>query len=95
MAQAWQQPRHEIVALKHYHEAHYLDENTPNASVKLAALLGLSLIIARELYFSTPPLCVQSQHYWQSASKVLKVKEQELNEIKQQAYSICHSYSPV
>ena len=95
MAQAWQQPRHEIVALKHYHEAHYLDENKPNASVKLAALLGLSLIIARELYFSTSPLCVQSQQYWQSASKVLKVKEQELNEIKQQAYSICHSYSPV
>ncbi|MBJ2135396.1 histidine kinase [Paraglaciecola chathamensis] len=95
MAEAWQQPRHEIVALKHYHEAHYLDENKPNASVKLAAILGLSLIIARELYFNTSPLCVQSQQYWQSASKVLKITEQELNEIKQQAYSICHSYSPV
>ncbi|QHJ13452.1 hypothetical protein FX988_03713 [Paraglaciecola mesophila] len=95
MAEAWQQPRHEIVALKHYHDAHYLNENKPKVSVKLAALLGLSLIIARELYFNTSPLCVQSQQYWQSASKVLKIKEQELNEIKQQAYSICHSYSPV
>jgi hypothetical protein len=95
MAEAWQQPRHEIVALNHYHDEHYLDESNSSISIKLAALLGLSLIISRELYFSTSKRCAQSQQYWQRACRVLNISEQDLNEIKQQAYSICHSYSPM
>nr|WP_240919984.1 histidine kinase [Paraglaciecola sp. 20A4] len=95
LAEAWHQPRHEIVALSNYHELHYLKSQKQTVSVKLAALLGISLIISRELYFVESQRCVQTLAYWQSASKVLGVSEQELKLIAQDAFSVCHTFSPV
>ena len=95
LAEAWHQPRHEIVALSNYHDPHYLKGQKHGVSVKLAALLGISLIITRELYFVESQRCVQTQAYWQSAATVLGVTEQELKRIAQDAFSVCHTFSPV
>lgn len=95
MAEAWQQRRHEIVALNNYHDANYLTENKRSPQVELAAILGISLMLARELYFSDAKRCVQSQQYCNSACKALRINVQELALIKSEAYAICHSFSPL
>lgn|GEM_PF-3544202 len=95
MAESWQQPRHEIVALGNYHDVHYIDAQRSSISVKLAALLGISLMITRELYFASAQRCALSQVYWQNALNVLQISEEDVQSISQNAFSVCHSYSPV
>ncbi len=95
MAEAWQQRRHEIVALNNYHDVNYLTENKRSPQVELAAILGISLMLTRELYFSDAKRCVQSQQYCNSACEALRINGQELEYIKSEAYAICHSFSPL
>lgn len=95
MAEAWQQRRHEVVALNNYHDVNYLTDNKRSPQVELAAILGISLMLARELYFSDAKRCVQSQEYCNRACKALRINEQELILIKSEAYAICHSFSPL
>ncbi|MFT5675092.1 MAG: hypothetical protein ACI808_001021 [Paraglaciecola sp.] len=91
LANAWQQSSNDVLALRDH-------SNMPEKKVrgrpgeKLAALLGLSLLSARQLYFSENVLCDESQSYVENALILLNVSVETLANIQQQSATFCHTY---
>ncbi|MFT6895656.1 MAG: HD-like signal output (HDOD) protein [Paraglaciecola sp.] len=94
LAQAWHQPRHEIVALSTCHHMPKPQTNKDDAA-KLAALLGMSLLLARQVFFAEPELCIQGQQYLKEALILLNLKPQDIESIKRQSVAFCHMYCPI
>lgn len=94
LAQDWHQPSHEIVALRTYHHLPKPQTNNDD-SAKLAALLGMSLLLARQVFFAEPQLCIQGQQYLENALLLLDLNQQDIESIKQQSVAYCHMYSPL
>lgn len=94
LAEAWHQPSHEIVALRtHNHMPQ--PQTSKGSSAKLAALLGMSLLMARQVFFAEPQLCKQGQQYAKDALLLLDLKPQKIETIKDQSVAYCHVYSPI
>lgn len=94
LAQAWHQPIHEIVALRTYHQMPKPQTNKGDTA-KLAALLGMSLLLARQVFFDEPQLCTQGQQYLKEALVLLDLKPEDIELIKRQSIAYCHIYSPL
>ena len=91
LAEAWKQSPHMVMALRNHL---LLPEHMAKHKVaaKLAVTLGLSLILAREIYFAEKSRCQDAVKYRQQAMRKLGVTSQQLAEISLQASAYCHSH---
>lgn len=95
LAQAWQQTPDMIFAL-HYHNRNLADMPSNNRMGKnLAVIMGLSLIIAREIYFVNESHCSLTNKYLQDAIEHLNLSSTDLEDIKQQSVALSHVVCPL
>ncbi|MFT4940621.1 MAG: hypothetical protein ACI88A_003678 [Paraglaciecola sp.] len=91
LAEAWQQSSIEVFAL-HNHSTIADKKFRGRPGEKLAALLGLSLLSARQFYFAEHDLCDESQSYVENALTTLNISAQTLANLQQQSATFCHTY---
>jgi hypothetical protein len=93
LAQAWQQKPESLLALRMHNMMPDM-MSKQGSQVKLAMLLGLSLISARAMYFSHEKSCEDSEHYRKSALELLKLSPLALDALQKKSASDCNSYQP-
>ncbi|MGJ8682625.1 hypothetical protein [Paraglaciecola sp.] len=91
LAQAWQQPANILQALKSYDALDTLHNS--NKKHQLSYILGLSLIIAKQVYFQTPTSCPDTLRYKNNALDTLHLSDTQITEITEQALSKTMIYS--
>jgi hypothetical protein len=91
LAQAWQQSSTDLLALRNHNNVPE-KKSSSRPDEKLAALLGLSLLSTRQLYFAENITCNESQSYIENALRLLNISTQVLTDIQQQSASFCHTY---
>ena len=94
LAEAWHQKPHMIMALRNHlllpeHMAKH------KVAIKLAITLGLSLLLARKIYFAEQSQCPEAITYQQQGLKKLGLNKHHLEEICQQANGFCHSHCAI
>lgn len=89
LAKAWQQEPHIIRALR---SASSLPDNISanRQTVKLATIIGLSLILSRKVFFAENELCPQTKLYIKQSLNKLSLDDIELDAIQKQAAFDCH-----
>ena len=93
LAEAWQQSSEYVMALRNQHlTPEQMTKHKISAS--LAMILGLSLVLARQLYFGERSTCNETEQYTNSAAKRLNLPRKVLDNIQQQTFHFCHSYRP-
>jgi hypothetical protein len=92
LTKAWQQSPLDVLALNKYNNDPE-EILTRSPEEKLAALLGLSLLSTRQLYFAENMPCNESQSYIKSALTLLNMSLETLTNIQQQSATYCHTYS--
>ncbi len=94
LASAWQQPAAELKALDQQHIDPSISKG--NSTVRaLAACMGLSLILSRQIYFAESELCQESQEYLKQACNLLNINGNELTTLQSGAVEYCHLYCPL
>lgn len=91
LAEAWHQTPQMIMALRN----HLLfPEHMPKHKTagKLAVSLGLSLMLARQLYFGEQSHCSEGANYRKQSLKYLGISQTQLTDIVNQSQGYCHSY---
>ena len=81
LAKAWQQPNYILSTLQAYDLLPHI-KPTEKVIIQLSYLLGLSLLTAREIYFSDTQNDTETSHYLKHATKALGTTETEINRIK-------------
>ena len=91
LAEAWHQSPQMIMALRN----HLLfPEHMPKhkTAAKLAITMGLSLMLARKIFFAENPHCQEGARYLQQSTQHLGITRQQLDEITLQSVGYCHSF---
>ena len=91
LAQAWQQEKVFINAIKLHNN---LQTQATLPSLRLASLLGLTLSVAKQLYFQAPD-SPQEQNYQRQALHYLQLDQQQLLNARTEAISHSHCYTPL
>lgn len=93
LAKAWQQNSQILDVLKYYDSADLIQNK--KIVRQLAYVLGLSLIIAKDIYFQPQEKCNDTQNYIKSALAELGLQAQDLAIIGQHATNNSVTYSAV
>lgn len=80
LAKAWQQNKPILEVLQHYDLVIQQQENKPSVR-QFCYLLGVSLILAQEQYFSETPRCKESTSYFKAGLIELGINQAELTNI--------------
>lgn len=91
LAEAWQQDRQQIEVLRHQHSLPS-DMQGNMYKQRMASILGLSLMLARQLFFDEQIQGENSQAYFEQACECLSLDSAMLDEIKTQAMGLCHYF---
>lgn len=92
LAKAWQQERVFVNGIQ-LHEN--WQQNISRPTQRLAALLGLSLTLARQGYFPLQTLSSEEQQYIEQSTQCLNVTQSEANHAMTQALFNNHSFTPL
>lgn len=94
LASAWGQSKEDIKALEQ--AIRLPSQTTGKKSTRIvAAVLGSSLILARQIYFSQPDTCHKTQDYLLQACKLIGLEKQQTAQIALEAIEHCHLYCPL
>lgn len=94
LAKAWQQQSDNILALTQ--QATMPEQIKGNRTTqRLATSLGISLVLARQIYFAEANNCENTDAYVKQAMKTLSLSPGQLESISSNATVYCHLYCPV
>ncbi|GAB5380409.1 MAG: hypothetical protein Alis3KO_25490 [Aliiglaciecola sp.] len=88
---AWQQPKLFVKALEQ-HQQMPDDMSGNKLSQQLGVLLGISVLLARQLFFNETDMCKASQDYAQQAASKLSLSTSTMHTIALNAMTNSHSY---
>ena len=91
LAIAWQQPKLHVTAMQ-YHFIMPQNIAAKREAKKLAVILGLSLMIARQQYFGESLLCEESRNYLNQGLHLLNIEKQQFEKISIDSLTQSHSY---
>lgn len=93
ISQSWQQPDQHILAIRcHAHKPWQMHHH--HSVALMAAILGLSLVAARKMYFSACCDCQETQEYVDNSLKMLKISKYKFEQLQHDCADELHYYCP-